>query len=638
MARCNDVRVTTTTSAAPPPTRSPSELLARRRAVRRALLVGVPLLAALALAACGYRLAVQASQARVVVGALEEDARRLQAQVAASDLRGAGATLTRLRTGAGSARDLTDGPLWTAAGWVPVLGRDPAAAREVGAAVASVFDAARPLETALPRLDSGAARGKPSASSPPTTPAGASVDVQALQQVATALPALSEAVAAADDRLRGIDAGSLSPPLATGVRQVGEGLAAARDPLAAAAPSMSLLPPMLGADGPRSWLVLLQQDAEARGTGGIVGAYALVTADRGRLDLVRAAQRSTLGAAGSIPAQGAVPDDLRELWGPDLTEWAGLNLSPHFPWTGRLVHAGWLAGQGRGPGAPRLDYVAAIDQHTVAALLAGTGPVTVRGTRVDSRTAVAFLSRDVYLRHPDHREVDAVTAELVDAVFARVAAGRLDLRALVTSMAAQARDRRVLVWSPRPQEQERIERTAVGGVLPDTPGPFAMAVVNNGGGNKLDAYLSVRTRYSPGQCQQDVRLGAIEVRLTNSAPARGLPAYVVERNDLTERGRTNRVPGATKVLLDVYGPVASTSPLATVDGVRVPAVTGRDRGHTVWRVPVQIPPGATRTVRVLVLQPLTLGNRDAAPQVVVQPMAVPATAVVDPPPPCPAAG
>jgi hypothetical protein len=69
----------------------------------------------------------------------------------------------------------------------------------------------------------------------------------------------------------------------------------------------------------------------------------------------------------------------------------------------------------------------------------------------------------------------------------------------------------------------------------------------------------------------------------------------------------------------------------------VPAITGRDRGHTVWRVAVQIPPGATRTVRVLVLQPLTLGDRDAAPRVLVQPMAVPATAVVDAPPPCPAA-
>jgi len=632
MARCNDVGVTATTAPPAPPTEAEPDPAGRRRAVRRAVIVGAPLLALLALAACGYRLATQASQARVVAGALEEDGRRLQAQVAASDLRGAGATLTRLRTGAGTARDLTGGPLWTAAGWVPVLGRDPAAAREVGAAVASVLDAARPLEAALPRLDPRAARGAS------TAPAGAPVDVQALQQVAAALPALSEAVAAADDRLRGIDAGALSPQLAAGVRQVGGGLAAARGPLAAAAPSVSLLPPMLGADGPRSWLVLLQQDAEARGTGGIVGAYALVTADRGRLSLVRAAQRSTLGAPGSIPAGDAVPDDLRALWGRDLTEWAGLNLSPHFPWTGRLVHAGWLAGQGRGPGAPRIDYVAAIDQHTVAALLAGTGPVTVRGARVDSRIAVRFLSRDVYLRHPDHREVDAVTAELVDAVFARVAAGRLDLRALVTAVAAQARERRLLVWSPRPAEQERIERTAVGGVLPDTPGPFAMAVVNNGGGNKLDAYLSVRTRYSPGECQQDVRLGAIEVRLTNSAPARGLPAYVVERNDLAERGRTNRVPGATKVLLDVYGPVASTSPLATVDGVRVPAVTGRDRGHTVWRVAVQIPPGATRTVRVLVLQPLALGNRDAAPQVVVQPMAVPATAVVDPPPPCPAGG
>ncbi len=62
-----------------------------------------------------------------------------------------------------------------------------------------------------------------------------------------------------------------------------------------------------------------------------------------------------------------------------------------------------------------------------------------------------------------------------------------------------------------------------------------MAVVNNGGGNKLDAYLSVNTRYDPGTCTQDVRVGHIAVTLHNGAPTHGLPAYVSPRSDLIEQ-------------------------------------------------------------------------------------------------------
>ena len=449
----------------------------------RRLAVIFAALSVTALAFGAVVLLVQARSAQRVVTQMREDATSLQAQLAAADLQGAATTLTRLRGEADEARDITRGPLWAAGRFVPVVGDDVGAARDVSAAVASVLDAARPLEPALPRLDPRAIARR-----------GGRLDVVALRDAAQAVPAVSDSVARADATVAGIDPDGLATPLADGVRTLRTQLDALRDPLAGAAPAMALLPPMLGADGPRSWLVLLEQDAEARGTGGLVGAYALVRTDQGRLHLVRAAQRGTLGAAG-IPAS-AVPGDVRSLWGTDLTEWAGLNLSPHFPWTGQLVDAGWKAGAGR----PALDYVAAIDQHAVAALLAGTGPVTVAGSTVDSRNAVRFLSRDVYARYPAPSGVDAVTAQLVQEVFARVAAGRFDLRALVTALAGQIGDRRLLVWSARPDEQSVLEGLSIGGAVPQSPGPFAMAVVNNGGGNKLDAYLKVHTTYDPGGC------------------------------------------------------------------------------------------------------------------------------------------
>src|SRR6185437_16246452 len=100
-----------------------------------------------------------------------------------------------------------------------------------------------------------------------------------------------------------------------------------------------------------------------------------------------------------IPAT-AVPQELRDLWGKDLTEWAGLNLSPHFPWTGQLVSAGWASKTGS-----KVDYVVALDQHAVGGLLGGTGPIVVGPDTVTSATAVRYLSRGIYTRYPDYRNV-----------------------------------------------------------------------------------------------------------------------------------------------------------------------------------------------------------------------------------------
>ena len=276
----------------------------------------------------------------------------------------------------------------------------------------------------------------------------------------------------------------------------------------------------------------------------------------------------------------------------------------------------------------------AIDQHAVAALLAGTGPVTVQGARVDSSNAVRFLSRDVYLRYPAPKGVDAVTAALVQTVFGQVAAGHLDLKALVPALASQIGDRRVLAWSSRADEETVLEGTSLGGSIPQAPGPFAMAVVNNGGGNKLDAYLKVKTAYDPGSCVQNVRIGDVVVTLDNTAPRRGLPAYVIDRSDLRDRGLRNTVPGSNRVLLDLYGPVAGQAPVVTLDGAEQQPIVGQDRGHSVWRIAVPIAPGQRRTVRAVVVQPVGLGGPDPAPSVLVQPMALPATATVAPAPAC----
>lgn len=578
------------------------------RSARRRILVAAILLAGTGVAGASWT-AWQASRLGGVVEQLRADGQRLQDQLRAADLGGAARTTTQLRRNADHARSLTSGPFWALAGVMPGVGRDVRAVRAITTSLAEILDAARPLESVLPRLDPKAQKAS-----------GGRIDVEALGTGAAALPGLAHAVSSAHARMQLIDPVPLQGSIGDGVRTLHSALGQVKGPLDGAAGALDVVPTMLGAAGPRNYVVLLEQDAEARGTGGLVGSYAVVRAAQGRLALLDARSRTTLDPA-KIPTE-TLPEALQTLWGKDLSEWAGLNLSPHFPWTGQLVAAGWRA-QKR---IPAVDYVVGMDGYVVAALLAGTGPVTVDGITLTSENAAAILSRDIYAEFTDPAQVDRVTADLVHEVFGRISQGRFSLAPIVTAMTEPVRQRRLTVWAADADIETKLQTLSLGGAVPDTPGPFAMAVVNNGGGNKLDAYLKVDTRYDPGPCDQNVRLGHITVALTNTAPRKGLPDYVSVRTDLAAQHRPNKVVGSNKVILDVYGPVGSSSPLVNLDGEGVTAMGGVDRNHPVWRVNVPIDPGQTRTVDVLVLDPVaSVSAATPDPTVLLQPMVLPAT-------------
>jgi hypothetical protein len=566
--------------------------------------------------AAGGWLVWRGRQAQRTIVQLEADGSQLQRQLDAYDLRDAGPTLTRVRVESQRAHRLTGDPVWRVGGLVPVLGRNIRAARQVSATLADITTAARPLETALPQLD-------PRLSSN----ADGRVNTVALSQIAAAMPDLSAAVSAGAVTVNQLNPAHLQPQIASGVVRLNAMLGSSRGPLANAVPVLQMVPAMLGADGQRQWMVLLQQDAEARGTGGLVGAFAVLTTDQGRITLKQAASRATLDRGPAIPA-GFIPSGVRAVYREDLTEWSDFNASPDFAYTGELVNAGWNRRKDSTP----LNYVAGIDQYGVAGLLAATGPVSVRGVKVDSGNAVDFLSRGIYARWSNPHTVDDVTTALVQEVFRRFAAGRFDLRSLVTAMREPIAQRRVLLWAADQDEQAQLAQLSVSGALPSGPGAFAMAVVNNGGGNKLDAYLKVHTGYQGGRCYGNTRVGQIQVTLDNTAPRNGLPAYVDVRSDLVGLGYTGEQThnGSNRVILEIYGPVGSTAALTTLDGKPLAPALGTDNNHTVWRVAVLMNAGQRRTVNVVMTAPAVDGDAGTRPVVLTQPMVKPATVSTTP--------
>ena len=446
---------------------------------------------------------------------------------------------------------------------------------------------------------------------------GGHLDVAALAALAPVLTSLATSAGQAARDIAGIDPAGLSSAQGEELARLRTALADSQAPLLTIATALPMIAHMLGSDGPRTWFVALQNLAEARGTGGLVGAYAVLRTNKGKVTLVEANSRKHLDAGPAIP-DGDLPQEFQQLWGSDATEWAGLNLSPHFPYTAQLILDGWKA---RG-GVP-LDGVVAIDQTAVAALLAGTGPVTVRGITVDSSTAVQFLTKDIYSRFPLYTDKDAVVVELVHEVFSRLAGGQVSLAPLLKALRDPVSHGHFLIFSAHKEEQTALEADSVAGVLPDAPGPFAMVVVNNGAGNKLDAYTSVTLHYQQGECAASIRTSLLHITVHDSAPASGLPAYVNGRLDLPIALRAKAPPGSTKVLLYVYGPIDSDNGLTTVDDQPVDVSEGLERGHTVWRVDLVLVPGQTRTVDVQMIENVDPATAATVAVVGVQPMAIP---------------
>lgn len=525
---------------------------------------------------------------------VQASADQAKALLQAKDYKGLAADLPDLAEQARELDAQTSAVPWTVLTWIPRVGSSAVAVRTVASATAEMATAAEPVATMGVRLlNDGVKR------------ADGSVDVDMLKAAGPSLTALSQAVDRSFDRVAAIDTATLVDQLKGPVTTLREALASASPVANDVASIAQHLPGLAGADGPRTWAVLMQNNAELRGTGGIVGAYAIVGADDGRVTLKEAQARKD-GLTSAIPTAGA-PKENRDHWTTFLSDWASYNYSPHFPLTAELTAAGMKA-----RGTP-VDGVIGIDASVVAAILAGTGPVSAEGVTITPDNAVDFFTRQIYEQFPDVADKDRVTVCLLEATFAALLANKLDLPAMVEALREPVRQDRLKVWSAVPAEEEWLDVSAVGGVLPDTAGPVVAVSLNSGSTGKVDAYVNAAVDYAVGKCPTSMtQSSSVSLSLENNAPAT-LPAYVDQRGDDPSAPK-----GSTKLYVHVYGPVGATFESATMNGKTQEVFVTQERNRPVWWLPVELLRGDKKTLDVHFSEPTTLG---VEPRVVPQAMA-----------------
>lgn len=528
------------------------------------------------LIACGVWVAVQAFRAKADLEASLPLVATIQSQMAAGDAKAATATTAALEKRVRSARDESSGFLWRAAEVIPLLGPNLSAVREVSSAVSDVTDRSiKPLVALTGKL--GLSSFKPVHGAIP------------LQPLVAAEPTVTAANAALQSNLadvRAIDTSGTMSIVKDAVGRLRGALEKAGIATEAAARAVQLLPDMLGRNGPRNYLLIVQNNAEARSTGGIAGALALLHAQDGAITLVRQAS-STDFRRYTNPVL-PLPTATRELYGDRTGEYIqDVTLTPQFPLSAAIAREMWKKQFGT-----EVDGVLSIDPIALSYLLKATGPIALpTGDQLTSGNAVQLLLSEAYARYSDPNRQNAFFAAAAAAVFAKVANGDVDPTAMISALARAGDERRVLVWSARDTEQSSLASTTLAGGLPvSSPTQQRFGVyLNDATGAKMDYYLHATVDLGSAQCRADERRNyVVRVTLRSSAPAdaaTALPRYVTG-------GGVFGVPiGETDTTVAVYAPPGAVLLGAVHDGKNVAVQRVTDQHHAVAHLLVKLKPG-----------------------------------------------
>ena len=353
-------------------------------------------------------------------------------------------------------------------------------------------------------------------------------------------------------------------------------------------PLIAVLEPILANHEKQTWFVATQNLAEARGTGGILGSFALLEIKNGHPSLAGAGSDQDLDRLGRVDPK-ALPRSLQILWGGTPDEWRDINVSSHVPYFAKQIAETLSAKK------IKIDGVIVLGQGTVAQLVSATGGMNIDGVEVTGENIGDFLAKGIYAKYEDVGAKNAWVKEFMHTLFARLAKRNFDYSGIWSAATNTISGDRISAWANSKQLQARFLRDGVAGEVSSEPGSVAQISLNNAGGNKLDAYLELEATYSLGQCGVATDLGLpgrrakLEMLISNKAPKSGLPKYVTPRADLFPGQKL--ILGSNRTLVSVYAPTDSTIDFFTLNGKTVFASQGFDHKHPVWVFDLSTKPG-----------------------------------------------
>jgi hypothetical protein len=376
-----------------------------------------------------------------------------------------------------------------------------------------------------------------------------------------------------------------------------------------AARAMRILPPMMGSNDRRTYLIALLNNAELRGAGGILSGLGTVTVEDGRFSV------GPFDYYGDIAdhrpyRRVAAPDDLTRRYAryrANKTVIVNTSASPDVPEV--AVTAQRLYRKVTGTAT---DGVIVIDPRGVASLMP-------EATRLRAPVSGEILTRDNIARYvysDSYQQLDGSTAQrrqgvlsVGEAVTRAITSAGIGGRPMLEGIGGAIRGGHIRFFSSHPGEQDVLHDLGVTGHLRSEEADNLLVVMQNLGADKLDYWMERSLNHTCVLSEETAKC-RVEVDIANETPD-GLPAYVVQSHKPSY--------GFYYGYLEIYVPAAADVDGLEVNGKTVSFYREREDGRVSLGTYLNLKQGATK--RAVVTYSLPLANETYTLRIDPQPLA-----------------
>jgi len=388
---------------------------------------------------------------------------------------------------------------------------------------------------------------------------------------------------------------------------------------------------VLGETQARRYLVIFQNNAELRPTGGFIGSFALVDIDRGAVTAVEVPAGGSYDLEGSLKASVLSPDPLRLVrskW-----EFQDANWFPDFPTSARKL--AWFYNQS---GGPTVDGVIAINAPVLAELLDAVGPINMPTYGVVATSTSILQTAQEIVESPTSRaggKPKQFIADLMPLVLQKLVSASGDQAIQAASIFAKALQQKDIQMSFADDSVERsFDSLGWTGQIDPVPQGFdSLELVRaNIAGGKTDTMISTKIGHESVIGNDGFVTDHVTVTLTHTGRkgdeftgvrnVEYLRLYVPEGSKLIKAGGDIKPPAPSffDIPPDGCGPDQT---LASVEGAVLHdpnsgAAINNEFGRTVFGVWMQTDPGESSTVSFDYQLPFTVNPVEPASTTVAQ--------------------
>jgi hypothetical protein len=406
------------------------------------------------------------------------------------------------------------------------------------------------------------------------------VDLDALRAMAPRLRSTATALEAGAQRISAARSGWLVPAVRDRVDELLVEVEELLPEATRAADAADVVPRLLGSDVRQSYFVIFGTPAEARGLGGLLGSWAIITADQGRLSI---ADSGRIGRLYDVAASNIVPDGLASDWYLEMarpTTWPqNLTSSPNFSTVADVSQA-VLAGASE----RQIDGYIYLDTWALIDLMKLSGPVDIpfQEAPLSAENAPQFFFEDQYrIEDISRTELFDTLAVVAGAVLNRLA-GDVDLpgpEELGRVLGPAARAGRLQMITFDEQANDFLTDIRLLRPFGDSPAAdFIGLVHSNSTASKLDLYLERELLYRVSVGADGAVVGSATVTLRSVLPA-DAPAYTLQEDG---------TGGVNRPLVSLYSSNALAQ--ARLDGQAADIRVASEYGLGRYLVETAVPP------------------------------------------------